>query len=102
MLDLYLRLITKLFRLPELVVCELCKCRNKVLYLRRCNGDSAVWTEEIDDALLFRDLKHAQKYFKFYDGNKHIIFSHLNGRTDTEIKSLLELCEHVHWQKPTN
>lgn len=87
MLNQYLRLITKLFRLPEFVVCKYSESRNKILYLYEVRDEKAevIWTEELYEAILFNDLAHVQKSFKFYDNDNHLVISHLDNWTELDI-----------------
>lgn len=83
----FLSILTKIFRLPEFVVCKI--VNSTVYYLSEISDYDAekfsLWTKDIDDALLFKDLDHVKRKFPAFDQENYLIISYLDDWTNQDI-----------------
>ena len=83
----FLSILTKIFRLPEFVVCKV--VNSTVYYLTEISSYDAEsywqWSMYVDDALLFKDLDHVKRKFPAFDQEKYLIISYLDDWTNQDI-----------------
>lgn len=83
----FLSVLTRIFRLPEFVVCK--TVNSTVYYLTRVSGYDAEnywqWSMYIDDALLFKDLDHVRRKFPAFNQENYLVISYLDGWSNQEI-----------------
>ena len=83
----FLSVLTRVFRLPEFVVCK--TVNSTVYYLMEVSGYDAekfsLWTKDIDDALLFKDLDHVKRKFPAFNQENYLVISYLDGWNNQEI-----------------
>jgi hypothetical protein len=88
LMGLYLRAVTRLFDLPEFVICRL-SSGGIIQYLRYSSDVDpklfSVWTTNQDDALLFSDIDDIKKRFCCYNKRDYLVISYLDGWTDNTI-----------------